>query len=444
MTKKIAIIGSGFNALASAFYFTKKKYEVTIFFEKNIKGVLGSVEIENEKFDLGFQFFDGLDQKTKNFILEITNNDPCLFNFGYGASTFSNNKLYEYHAIPYWPSYGYFFTLKTTYYTFINFLKNLFVKNKKEPNTLSEVFKNFPKNLIYIYEQACLKHYQINSNELDKSASEMSTFTNKRQTIFNDTISNFLKKNIKYFDTNLASRRISNTKLENISLYPKGKNMEYIADKIIKNLKNRKVKFVDTSLDNLNIKNNQTGLIINNEFFNNALFTNSLTKIIQILRLKFIEKIEHFVSQVFIYFTVDKIDLNFQYIQINDLNLITSRISNCSLYSKKTKDNNKVIISEIPITKNNQLWDNDKKLIELAWTEVQKTNILKNNIGYKSFKILKIKNTFPVPKKDFLKKLNIIEEGLNRSFDNKVKLIGQGIFTRHTFILELFKKFKNV
>ena len=35
-----------------------------------------------------------------------------LYNFKYGASTFSNNFLYRDHAIPYWPAYGKLFVIK--------------------------------------------------------------------------------------------------------------------------------------------------------------------------------------------------------------------------------------------------------------------------------------------------------------------------------------------
>ena len=68
MSKKFLIIGSGFNSLATAYYLKSKNHDVKVIFERGIKGVLGSVEIENEKFDLGYQFFDGLDHETEEFI----------------------------------------------------------------------------------------------------------------------------------------------------------------------------------------------------------------------------------------------------------------------------------------------------------------------------------------------------------------------------------------
>ena len=128
MKKKILIIGSGFNALATAYLLKKKNYDVKIIFEKSIKGVLSSVKIEMETFDLGYQFFDGLDKETERFIRNMFSNED-LFNFKYGASTFTNNILYEDHAIPYWMSYGKLFVIKSfiflsqEIYQVYNFLK---------------------------------------------------------------------------------------------------------------------------------------------------------------------------------------------------------------------------------------------------------------------------------------------------------------------------------
>ena len=99
------IIGSGFNALATAHLLKSKNHSVKIVSERGIKGVLGSVKIENQNFDLGYQFFDGLDEESEIFIRDMFSNED-LFDFKYGASTYSNNFLYEDHAIPYWMSYG--------------------------------------------------------------------------------------------------------------------------------------------------------------------------------------------------------------------------------------------------------------------------------------------------------------------------------------------------
>ena len=130
MKKKTLIIGSGFNALATAYFLKSQNYDVKIIFERNIKGVLGSIKIQDETFDLGYQFFDGLDQETDKFIRKMFNNED-LYDFKYGASTFSNNHLYEDHAIPYWLTYGKMFVLKAFIFYSKNFIKSFFLKEKK-------------------------------------------------------------------------------------------------------------------------------------------------------------------------------------------------------------------------------------------------------------------------------------------------------------------------
>ena len=242
MSQKILVIGSGFNALATTYLLKKQGYDLKILFDRNIKGVLGSVEVEGENFDLGYQFFDVLDEETSNFIKEMFSSEN-LHNLKYGASTFSNNFFYQDHAIPYWPSYGKIFVIKAFIFYIKNFFKNLFNNriDKKHSSleeyyNLEEYYKELPPNINKIITNGCIKNFQISPKFLSANAHYMGTFTSYRQTLFGDKISNFLKNNSKFFDRVLASRRKNNKKLENISLYPKGKNMEYIVDNLINKL----------------------------------------------------------------------------------------------------------------------------------------------------------------------------------------------------------------
>ena len=175
-----------------------------------------------ETFDLGYQFFDGLDKETERFIRNMFSNED-LFNFKYGASTFTNNILYEDHAIPYWMSYGKLFVIKSFIFYLKKFIKSIIFKEKEHIKNLLDLYNRLPPNIRTVMSYGCEKHYQIKPKELEVVANEMSTFTNFRQTLFNDNVSNFLKNNSSFFDLHLASRRKSNNKLANISLYPKAK-----------------------------------------------------------------------------------------------------------------------------------------------------------------------------------------------------------------------------
>ena len=441
MAKNFLIIGSGFNALATAYFLKDKNYNIKVIFEKNFKGVLGSVEIENESFDLGYQFFDGLDQETEKFIRDMFSNKD-LHDFQYGASTYSNKFLYKDHAIPYWMSYGRLFVFKAFIFYLKNFLKSFFMKSEKKHNNLSDLYSQLPPDIRYIMSKGCEKHYQIKPHELEAVANEMSTFTNFRQTLFNDKISNFLKKNSLFFDKHLASRRKSNYSLENISLYPKGKNMEFISNNLIEKLENKGVIFEQCNFDEVNLMPGLECVSFQGEKFDQALITTSLSNTQRLFKIETEKDYEHYVSQVFVYFTVKKIDFKFQYTHINDLNLYCSRISNSSLYSKITEENNHVLIAEIPLSTDNKLWNDDDKLRDIAWNEIVKCGIVEHDIKYKTAKVLKIAKTFRVPRVNFFNFLGEIELSLKKKFSSNVNMIGQGIFTRHKFVKELLNKLK--
>ena len=441
MAKNFLIIGSGFNALATAHFLKNKNHNVKIIFERGFKGVLGSVKVENESFDLGYQFFDGLDQETDKFIRSMFSNED-LYDFKYGASTFSNNFLYKDHAIPYWQSYGKLFVIRAFAFYLKEFLKSFLKKSEKKMNNLMHLYNKLPANIRYIASNGCEKHYQMKPHELEVVANEMSTVTNFRQTLFNDYISNLLKKNSQFFDDHLASRRKSNSSLDNISLYPKGKNMEYISDKLIKKLENQGVVFEQCNFDDINLKPNLRNVHFNDQKFDQVLVTTSLGNTQRLFKLNLDKSYEHFVSQVFVYFTVKNVDFKFQYVQVNDLNLYCSRISNCSLYSKVTEEDNHVLIAEIPLSNDNILWNDESKLRDIAWDEIIKCGIIKNGVKYETVKVLKVAKTFRVPKVNFFDLLNEIDSKIKNKFSGNVNMIGQGIFTRHKFVKELLSKFR--
>ena len=216
--------------------------------------------------------------------------------------------------------------------------------------------------------------------------------------------------------------------------------MEFISDKLIHRLSKDGVVFEKINFDNINIENHCNSIKVKNEKFDKLIITTNLKDIQRLFKFKSNNQYEHYVSQVFIYFTLEKVDFKFQYLHINDLNLYCSRISNCSLYSKTTEEGNYVLIAEIPLSPKNKIWNDENKLKDIAWEEIIKSRIINKDAKYKNYKILKISKTFCVPKINFYKFLRQIESNLKNNYFDKVILIGQGIFTRHKFIKELLKK----
>jgi len=205
-------------------------------------------------------------------------------------------------------------------------------------------------------------------------------------------------------------------------------------------LKSKGVTFQKYDFKNINLKSELENLKFDGEIYDQVLITTNISTIQRIFNYGLENNFEHFVSQVFVYFTVKNVDFKFQYLHINDLNLYCSRISNCSLYSKKTKNSNHLLIAEIPLSSKNKLWDDEEGLKDIAWNEIIKSGIVKKHDKYITAKVLKIPKTFSVPKVNFFKFKNQIELYLEKNFSGKVKIIGQGIFSRHKFIKDLLVK----
>ena len=141
--KKIFIIGSGFRAMMTAFYCAKETKDINIVSNnKNIHGVMSPINWLGGRFDKGYHFFDGFSSKNKK-ILENLVGKENLFNFGYGAASFTNNKVYPDHGIPYWPDKSITFSIISLFqYLLLAFKKN------KEIKSYDDLLKTLPKKLI--------------------------------------------------------------------------------------------------------------------------------------------------------------------------------------------------------------------------------------------------------------------------------------------------------
>ena len=112
--------------------------------------------------------------------------------------------------------------------------------------------------------------------------------------------------------------------------------MEFIADKLIDRLKNQDVIFEQCNFDEVNLFSNLK-MYNSRVKFDQVLITTSLSNIQRLFKINLEQNYEHYISQVFIYFTIKKVDFKFQYTQVNDINLYCSRISNCSYIQKLLK-----------------------------------------------------------------------------------------------------------
>lgn len=437
--KKIFIIGSGFRAMMTAFYCSKETKDINIVSNnKNIHGVMSPINWLGGRFDKGYHFFDGFSTKNKK-ILENLVGKENLFDFGYGAASFTNNKVYPDHGIPYWPD-------KSITFSIISLFQYLLLafKKKKEIKSYDDLLKTLPKKINQILHQACIRNTNLTPDKLSHLVSRYSHFLCYRQSLLPDYLSNLLKKN-NYFDTRLASRR-KTLNLEQISLYPKGKYIGFVSEIMEKKLKDLGVKFITSN--EIKISRSENSIKINydeNSTFVDYIFV--VTELDNTLAL-FDDKISskknnHYVSQILYYFTTNKLYSKYQYIHGNDVNIKVNRATNLSLYGEKTKNNEFVISAEVPTKINSDIWNKSDEYKDDVWNELKKMKMVDDNQKYENYKIFNLEKTLSVPLVDFedtLKKINLL---IYEKYMNKIHLPGVGTFTRNIFMESLNTIFDN-
>ena len=301
-----------------------------------------------------------------------------------------------------------------------------------------------PSNIKKILQKACLRNTNLDAKKLSYIVSRYSHFLCFRQTIFPDFISNLLKK-INFFDKHIASRRKS-LKLDQISLYPKGKYMGFIAEKMEKKLRELGLKVI-ISKKNI-IKNHNNILTVKSESNNlNPDFIFVVTELDSALSL-FEEKItekknNHYVSQILYYFSTNNLHSKYQYIHGNDIDIFTNRVTNISLYGEKTNTDEFVISAEVPTKVQSEIWNDSEKFKDIIWEELKVMDMVAKNQNYNNYKIFNIEKTLSVPLIDFdnsVKKLNSL---IVSNYSSKILLPGVGTFTRNIFMESLNLIFNN-
>ena len=130
------------------------------------------------KFDKGYHFFDGFNAKNKKILEDLVGRKP--FNFGYGAATFTNNKVYPDHGIPYWPDKSMTFSLISLFqYLLLAFKK---IKTSK-PTTI--YLKHCQKILIRFCIMPVL-NTNLTPDKLSHLVSRYSHFLCYRQSLLPD------------------------------------------------------------------------------------------------------------------------------------------------------------------------------------------------------------------------------------------------------------------
>jgi hypothetical protein len=437
--KKIIIVGSGFRAMMTAYFCLNFSKDVSIISNnKNIHGVMGPIKWQGGNFDKGYHFFDGFNKNTKKILEDFVGKEN-LFDFGYGATTYTNRKIYYDHAIPYWPHKSNYFAFEALVKYFTKILNN----NKINIRSYRDILNTYPSNIRKVLEEACLRNTNLEAEQLSHLVCGYSHFLCYRQTLLPDFFSNILKKT-DFFNKRIASRRKS-LKLDRISLYPKGKYIGYIAEIMESRLRKLGLKFIVSNNTKIIKKNedlliNCDGSLLNADYI---FLTTELDSALDLFEEKVTEKKNnHYVSQIFYYFSTNKLFSKYQYVHGNDININTNRATNISLYGEKTSSNEYVLSAEVPTNINSEIWKNSDKFKDVIWKELELMKIIDKNQIYTNYKIFNLEKTLSVPLIDFEDSLKEFKNLINLKYSSKVLLPGIGTFTRNIFIESLKEIFK--
>ena len=437
--KKIVIIGSGFRALMTAFFCLKYSNDVSLISNnENIHGVMSPIKWLGGNFDKGYHFFDGFNVNNKELLENFVGHEN-LYNFGYGASTYTNKKIYYDHGIPYWPHKSSYFAFNALVQYFLKLLKN----EKNNLKSYNDLLKLYPSNISNVLKKACLRNTNLEPEKLSHLVCGFSHFLCFRQTLLPDFLSNILKKN-DFFNSRIASRR-KTLNLDMISLYPKGKHIGYIAGIMENKLRKLGLKFIVSQKTKIIKENNQISMNCDGNLFNTDIIflTTELDSSLNLFDEKITDKQNnHYVSQLFYYFLTKKIFSKYQYVHGNDVNIHTNRATNFSLYGEKTDENESVISAEVPTKIDSELWNDPEKYRDVIWNELNCMKMVDKNQKYINYKIFNLKKTLAIPLVDFEESLSKFNNLLSTKYLNKVILPGVGTFTRNIFIESLREIFE--
>ena len=429
------IIGNGFRAMITAYVSaSKNKQTLLITHSKNIGGVLSPLNWEGGCFDKGYQFFDGCDQYCKN-ILENFLGKEVLTDFGYGAASVTNKKIYEYHALPYWPYMG----IKFRLIAIIEIIKKLIFINKTDHKSYLDLISNHPKNIKNILIKACKKNFTLPAEKISYLAEDYSPFLNFRLTLFGDFIGKILKKNFEIFDKCLAVRRHA-LNLENFSLYPKGKNMGHVVKLMEEKLRKMGVKILISKNSKIENEKDELKVQTDTSFFTakKVFLTAELDDITRFFNENILLKpSNYYVPQIFYYFKTEEIISKFQYVHGNDLNMYTNRGTNASLYGEKTIDNKNVIIAEVPMKIDSEIWENPNIIVDKIWEELKIMKLVSDKEKIGTYQFFKIEKTFSLPLVNFDKNLHTVQDLIKKKYNDNIKIPGAGRINRYNFIRSL-------
>ena len=427
--KKVIIIGAGITGLSAAWKLSVAGYNVQILeSNKDIGGLAKTIKIGNFNFDIGPHSFFTENKKIYDLVKSLFQEDPEQFpNKSRSVKMYFMGKYVEYPL----SAKGILFKMGpiVPFLCFISFLKsyfiNLFNKNtNKEHHQLTVkdwAINNFG-NFLYInfFKPYTEQFWKIKTEELSHRV-----IPSSKKLDFAQTLKHLALK--KFFDiTKVEPTSLNVVQRESLpTFYPKkgfGEIGKRIADKVIQNngiiLTEKEV----LKINYLN-NNNQFEVITNSGKYNSDILIstiglNSLVPMINLVNtdaeiLNNSQKLEYLCLIVVNIITNKKNILDCQYCYF--LNRPYNRATNLSLFSEDLSPENLNIFSlEISCHHNSKMWlENDKEIFNECLESLENDMLLtaKDILDYK---IIKVKDVYPIYKKDYEVRLNNVTDNLKK------------------------------
>ena len=415
MKKKIAIIGAGPAGLTAAYHLVNDKFEVDVYETKNfVGGMSASLELWGFKVDLGPHRFFSSDPRVNEFWLKIIEDEYQMINRK--TRIYYNNKFFNYPLRPFnaFINLGLIESSKCL----LSYLKTFFI-NKREIKSFEDwTSLKFGKKLYEIFFKSYSeKLWGISCKELS---------------------ADFAAQRIKKFSLGEAIKNIFINKNNHKTLvdefaYPNN-GTGYFYEKLSKKITDNGGRInLNTKIKKIKVNENKIDLEINETKKNYDYLISSMpiTDLVNelnpdIVTKKSIQNLK-FRNTLLVYVKVkaEKI-FDDQWIYINSNDIKSGRISNFNNWKQNNKSKYTILCFEYWFNDDDEIWNNNSKIIEITKNDIRRLNILKIK-DVQDFKIIPIKKCYPIYDSEYKNNLEIVKDFL-KSFKNIIPIGRYGSF----------------
>lgn len=413
------IIGGGFKGIITAVILLEYNQNVTLIESgKSLGGHLKGIKWQGYNLDLGCQLFDNSDSEITAYLLKILGNNVHPVNVTYGGITDKNWS--PNYTVPDLTHESSLEKIMLSELEALNKIEDQEIKSLKEYLTA-----RFGGTAGQKLCDAAEKKLHYNPALLGAEASKVLFF--ERVKMFNDIVSNRLKKNI-FYDERLAVYSAkepmkyyskAKSKFSYRNFYPREGGMSSFCELATSYLLDNGAKLILS--DNVDSVSNNT-LITENGLelkFDKLVWSadiNYLEKLL--LKTERLNKYLYALPMVLVYFEISIRDIGpYTYVHDHSTGSYIFRASTGGVYSQQTDNGKTYICCEIPTSLESNLWDDPGKYVTEIWKEACMLKICKGSLP-ESFYILKAPKTFNLPLIGFDSEYSKVKYELNNKMPN--------------------------